>query len=121
MDKIIMNNMAFFARHGAWSHEKRIGQKFYADAVLFLDLQPAGESDNLSDTADYGEVYATIRQVIEGESYNLIEAAAETACADVLAAFPAVETITLTLKKPQAPVGGIMDYFAVEITRKRGE
>lgn len=116
-----MKNMAFFSRHGVLAEEKVLGQKFYVDAVLALDLREAGETDDMQYTTNYGEVYEIIRQVMEKESYDLIEAAAETICSDVLASCPAVKEITVTVKKPEAPVAGIFDYFAVEITRKRDE
>lgn len=113
--------MAFFSRHGVLTEEKILGQKFFIDAVLSLDLRQAGETDDMQYTTNYGEVYTIIRQVMEKETYDLIEAAAETICSDVLASFPAVNEITVTVKKPEAPVAGIFDYFAVEITRRRDE
>lgn len=113
--------MAFFSRHGVLTEEKILGQKFFIDAVLSLDLRQAGETDDLTYTVNYAEVYNMIRQIMENETYDLIETAAETICSDVLASCPAVNEITVTVKKPEAPVAGIFDYFAVEITRRRDE
>ncbi len=119
MDKITMKNMQFFGRHGVLPEEKTLGQKFFVDAELYLDLRDAGETDKLQYTVDYGAVYGMIRDIMEKESYSLIEAAAETICSDILFSFEPVQKITVVVKKPEAPVPGIFDYFAVELTRER--
>jgi dihydroneopterin aldolase len=119
MDKIILKDLRFFGRHGVLPEEKTLGQKFSVDAVLFVDLRKAGETDELEHTVDYSAVYDIIREVMEKECCDLIEAAAQRICTDILAAYPAVEELTVTIKKPEAPVAGIFDYFAVEITRRR--
>jgi dihydroneopterin aldolase len=117
MDKIIMKNMQFFGRHGVLPEEKTLGQKFFVDAELYLDLLDAGETDKLQYTVDYGAVYAMIRDIMEKESYNLIEAAAETICSDVLFALKRFVK-SRGREKTEAPYLDL-DHFAVELTRER--
>lgn len=119
MDKIVMKNMAFFGYHGVMNEEKVLGQKFFIDAQLFADLEKAGQTDNVTDTIHYGMVYALIKDTVENERYDLIEALAERICSRILHDFPGVISITLKVKKPEAPVPGIFDYMGVEIERKR--
>ena len=40
---------------------------------------------------------------------------------EVLEKFELIEEIMVRVKKPEAPVNGIYDYFGVEIRRKRNE
>ena len=44
-------------------HER--AQTFVVDATLFLDLAPAGYSDDLRDTVDYGAIAKGIVAIIE--------------------------------------------------------
>lgn len=119
MDKILMKNLLFYGYHGVLPEEQKIGQKFVVDAELFLPLQHAGLSDSLSDTANYGAVYNRIKEIITSERFALIEALAERLCAAIFAESSLVQHVALTIKKPEAPVEGIFDYFGVHIERDR--
>ena len=63
--------------HGVFEHERREGQEFVVDVELAVDLAPAGASDDLADTVNYGEIGAAALARIEGEPYDLIERLAE--------------------------------------------
>ena len=52
-------------------------------------------------------------------TYDLIEKAAGEVCSALLEAFPAVEHVTLTLRKPSAPVCRKVDHAAVRLVRAR--
>ena len=119
MDKIIMDNMAFYGYHGVLPEEKALGQKFFVDACLYLSLRQAGETDDLNFTVNYGKVYETIREIVTNERFDLLEALAERICSAILSSYPAVRKIKVRIKKPEAPVSGIFDYFGVEIERKK--
>jgi dihydroneopterin aldolase len=119
MDKIILKNMAFYGSHGVLEEEKKLGQRFFVDATLYLDLSQAGQTDDLNKTAHYGWVYETIKFQVEKMRYDLIEALAEHICDAVLKEFQIIERINLQVRKPQAPVVGIFEYMAVEIERER--
>lgn len=111
--------MCFFGYHGVMAEEQTLGQKFILDAVLHLSLRKAGVSDELEDTADYGAVYALIADIVTKEKYRLLEALAERLCGAIFDLCPLVEKITLTIKKPEAPIPGIFDYVGVTIERDR--
>lgn len=119
MDKIIMKNLAFFGYHGVLQEENVLGQKFFIDIELFVDLKKAGLSDKVEDTVHYGEVYEKVKNIVENKRFKLIEALAENIAETVLDNFPKVNEICIKIRKPEAPVNGIFDYFGVEIRRKR--
>lgn len=121
MDKIIMKNMAFHSYHGVFKEEKKLGQKFFIDAILHLDLKQAGISDNLNHSVNYGQVYEVIKDIVEKENFDLLEALAEKICHTILLDFNMVQKIELGVKKPEAPVPGIFDYFAVAIDREKSD
>jgi dihydroneopterin aldolase len=118
MDSIIARGLSFKACHGVLPGEKIDPQPFKVDAELFLDLQAAGEQDDLSLSVDYDKVYHLVRDIVEGPSCELLEALAEKIAQALLAKFP-VTAVEVTVYKPQAPVAGEFDYFAVNIKRRK--
>lgn len=120
-DKIIMSNMAFFGTHGVFSEENKLGQKFFVDAELYLNTRDAGNSDDIYKSVSYGDVYVVIKEIVEKEEFNLLEALSENIASKVLSEFDLIDSIMVRIKKPEAPVPGIFDYFGVEIWRDRDE
>ena len=119
-DEILLEGMRFYAFHGVNPEERALGQRFTVDVALAVDLQRAGESDDLADTVSYSDVYKLVRRIVEGEPRNLIEAVAEQIAAEILAQFPAVARVTVTVRKPEAPLrGAILDAAGVRVTRRR--
>jgi dihydroneopterin aldolase len=118
MDKIILEGMEFYGYHGTTPEERKLGQRFILDVELFLDLQPAGVSDDLDRTVNYAQVFETVQAIVGGPPYQIIEALAEAVAQALLEQFPVAE-IMVRVKKPQAPVPGRFAWVAAEITRKK--
>jgi dihydroneopterin aldolase/2-amino-4-hydroxy-6-hydroxymethyldihydropteridine diphosphokinase len=104
--------------HGVFEHERREGQDFLVDVEIAVDLAPPGASDDLVDTVNYGEIGAAVLARIEGEPFDLIERLAEVIAADALR-HTEVDEVTVTVHKPQAPVGVPFGDVTVEVTRRR--
>jgi dihydroneopterin aldolase len=117
-DRIVLRRMVFMGRHGVLEREQREAQPFEVDVELALNLQPAGLSDDLARTIDYGAVFDHVRQIVESTSYRLIEALAEAIAHELVVGFPADE-VTVRVRKPRVPIDGRIDYAGVEITRQR--
>lgn len=120
-DMIIIQGLEVFAHHGVLAEEKRDGQYFYLDMELTVDLGAASVSDRLEDTVNYDEVCRIAGEVMTANVYDLIEKAAGDVCSALLKAFPSVEKITLTLRKPSAPVCRKIQYAAVRLVRERDQ
>lgn len=118
-DRIIMKGMHFFAYHGVFKEENKLGQKFVIDADLYMDLNKAGKSDALEESVSYGDVYLDIKKLVEEKQYNLLEALAEDLAATILDKYKLIDEVAIKIEKPEAPVAGIFDYFGVEILRSR--
>ena len=119
-DRVLLGGMVFYGYHGALPAERELGQRFVVDIELDCNLRPAGLSDDLSKTVDYGEVHRKTREIVEGESVNLIETIAERLAASILKEHSLVETIRVRVTKPDVRLGNtILDGSAVEILRHR--
>jgi dihydroneopterin aldolase len=118
MDQIIVRNMVFYGRHGVLAEEKCNAQRFEIDIIIYKDLERAAATDDLAYSVDYSRVFTRVRDIVEKESFNLIETLAVHIGEMILAEFSA-ERIQVTVCKPCAPVDGEFEYFAVKIERSR--
>jgi dihydroneopterin aldolase len=117
-DRIVLDGMAFSGTHGVNPEEHVTPQRFEVDVELELDLGPAGHTDDLGRTIDYGGVFDRCRRLVETGHFNLIEALAEAIARDVLAAFPA-DAVVVRVRKPEVRLGGDLRSAGVEIRRTR--
>ena len=121
-DSILLEGMVFHGRHGTLPAERELGQPFVVSVELRLDLRPAGRSDDLSQTVDYGQVHQRAKEIVEGPPVNLTETVAERIAAAVVEEFPAVEAVRVRVAKPHVRLGGtVLAASAVEILRRRDE
>jgi dihydroneopterin aldolase len=119
MDKITIKNLKIFAFHGVNPEEKENGQNFFLDIDYYLNMQRACQSDCLDDTVSYAKVVKTVRRAFTGESYDLIERAAQAVADAIFDEFESIYKLEITLKKPEAPVNADFEYMAVTIIRER--
>ncbi|MBM3333689.1 dihydroneopterin aldolase [Candidatus Sumerlaeota bacterium] len=118
-DSITLHNMSFYAYHGVTPAERRVGQRFYLDVTIWLDLRRPGHTDDVRDTADYAKVYQVISSMTLAKRYHLIEALAQDIADNILAAVAPIEAVEVTVRKPQVSLGGILDHVSVTIYRER--
>ena len=119
-DRVLLEGMVFFGRHGVLASERELGQRFVVDLEMGLDLRRAGVSDDLTETVDYREVHRRVREVVEGEPFDLIEAVAERIAASVLESHPGIEAARVKVAKPDVRLEDtVLGGSAVEILRKR--
>ncbi len=118
-DVIRLHNAVFYAYHGVLSDEQTLGGKFEVDVDLHVDLARGARTDDLQLTVNYERVYDAIKQLVLGKKYMLIEALAETIADGLLSEFRKVQKVVVRVRKPSAPVKGVIDYVEVEIARAR--
>ncbi|MCK9407904.1 MAG: dihydroneopterin aldolase [Bacteriovoracaceae bacterium] len=119
LDIIKLHNAVFYAYHGAMSDEQSLGGKFEIDVELHCDLTAAKQTDNLDETVNYEKVYALMKSIVMGKKYYLIEALAHSIGTGIIAAFPKVQQTIVRVRKPGAPVHGVVDTIEVQIKTVR--
>jgi len=119
-DRILLLDMVFHGYHGTLPAENELGQPFVVSVELRLDLRPAGNSDDLTKTVDYGEVHRLARDIVQGPPVRLIETLAERIAAGALDEHPAVEAVKVRVAKPHVRLEDtVLAGSAVEIVRRR--
>lgn len=122
MERILLRGMRFYGYHGVLPEEREQGQPFEVDLEVEANLSRARESDRLEETVDYRLLYRAVQEVVEGEQVNLLEHLAQRILDRVQATLeqvPALEpgSICVRVRKPQAPLGGPLQYVQVEVER----
>lgn len=118
MSQISLTGLKVRGYHGVFDFERRQGQDFLIDVVLELDLGPAARSDDVRDTVHYGELADALVAIVAGEPVNLIETVADRLAVECLRD-ARVETATVTVHKPQAPVPHEFTDVSVTVSRRR--
>jgi len=119
-DVIRLVGLSFYGYHGVSAAEKETGRAFEIDCELHVDLAQAGHSDQLADTVDYTQVYALIKDVVEGKAYSLLEGLANELAGLLLDKFP-IYRVTLQVRKLHPPIAGQIKHIEVEVTRDQGD
>ena len=117
-DLLVLEGMSFYGYHGETEAERILGNRFNVDVEMRLDLAAAGRSDDIADTVDYSRIFTLVREVVEAQRFNLIEAVAERVAA-VLLGEPRVESVKVKVGK-RPPIPGAIERCAVIIERDRG-
>ena len=119
-DCVFVKGLVLHAYHGVMQHEAKVGQTFKLDLALDIDLAEASRSDMLKHTVSYDRVVKTATEAFCSRRYRLVEAAAGAVADAVLARFPQVQRVRVTVHKPHAPIDATFDDVGVVIARGRG-
>ncbi|MBP9994709.1 MAG: dihydroneopterin aldolase [bacterium] len=114
MALISIEKMEFYAYHGCFEEERKIGTWFNVDLSLEVDTSKAEKSDNLEDTVNYQSVYQVVKEQMMMPSH-LLENVARRILDAIGRQFPAVSYAWVKVKKMNPPLGGVMESVSVEI------
>lgn len=117
-DRLSILGMTFHAHHGFEEHEIENGQRFEVDVEMIVDITQAAATDLLSDAVDYRKVYQQVQSIVLEQRYYLIETLSQRIASSILEIF-GVEEVTVRVRKPGAPLGGLANGTQIEITRRR--
>lgn len=116
-DVLRLRNLRFFAYHGLYPEENRLGQVFEVDLELRGDFSAAGRGDDPALTLDYVQVCRVVEEVVTQQRFKLVEALAEHIAQAVGAAFAPLE-LTVRVRKPHPPVPLSFEGIEVELHRR---
>ena len=117
-DRIELRGLRVLAVCGALPEERERPQPFEVDVDIDVDLGPAGGSDALADTVDYGGLARAAARVAAEGRFTLMERLAER-IAEEAGADARVESVTVAVRKLRPPVPVDLASAGVRITRRR--
>lgn len=106
--------MRFHASHGVTEQELAVGNEFEVTLEVDYPLELALESDDLSDTLNYAELYDVVATQMAIPS-ALIEKVAGSIINAIKIRFPLVEGGKITIVKLSPPITGQMAGAAVTV------
>jgi len=110
---IRLEDICLTAYHGVLPEEREKGNTFLVTVSLELPEQRAVETDNLSDTVNYKQVYDIVAEQMAMPS-NLLEHVAGRIRQALQKAWP-VAQVHVQIKKKNPPVGGQVAWATIEI------
>ncbi len=112
---ILIQGLEIYAYHGSFGEERQLGQRFLLDLTLRVDIAASAASDTLADTVDYGAVVGVVTEAFTQKRFKLLEAAARAVAQAVLAAYPSVASLAVTLRKPSPPIAATLSAVGVSL------
>jgi dihydroneopterin aldolase len=111
-----LEGLTLFGHHGATRVERQAGTRLDVDVELEIDTKKAETSDRLADTVSYDRIEAVVRQVVEKDSFRLLEALAARLAETCVERFAATHVAVRLSKTNLAwPTGG---RITVEVRRE---
>jgi dihydroneopterin aldolase len=114
MGIVTLEGLEFFAYHGYYKEERKIGNKYHVDVSVELDLSKAAQKDRLSETLDYEILYKLIFEVMQKPT-KLLEHIAQRVIDQVYANFSQIQSVEVTVAKHNPPVGGVCRWAKVTL------
>jgi dihydroneopterin aldolase len=111
---IELEGMEFKAYHGVLEQEKVRGNEFVVDFRGELDLSAAAESDSLSDTLNYAEIYDIVAYEMSVPS-ELLENVAGRIMKAIEAQFPQLISFSVRVSKKRPPVDGVAQWSRITL------
>jgi dihydroneopterin aldolase len=118
MGRIALEGMEFFAFHGYYDEEQKIGNKYGVDLYIYTDLLAAAETDDLHQTINYEVLYKLVvaEMLIPA---RLLEHLAHRIIDRVYQKFPLIRQVKVNVYKFNPPLGGICRHAKVTIKEAR--
>ncbi len=105
MGLISIENMEFFAYHGCFSEEQIIGTRFIVDLYIEPDTSEAEQTDQLSKTINYQDVFLLVKAQMEIKS-KLLEHVGRRILNNLMEQYPDIEYAEVKVSKMNPPLGG---------------
>jgi dihydroneopterin aldolase len=118
MGQIALEGLEFFAFHGYYDEEQKIGNKYGVDLYIKTDLLAAGESDKLQQTVNYEILYRLVAEEMRAPA-RLLEHVAHRVLDRITAELPGVRKVKINVSKFNPPLGGICHRARVTLTKRR--
>jgi dihydroneopterin aldolase len=118
-DRIEIRDLRVMGTHGVLPEERDRAQPFSVDIVAWVDMEAAQQSDDLSDTVDYGALAQAAADVVAGRSYRLLEALSGRLASALLIVDPRLEAVEVTVRKLRPPLALDVGSTGVKVRRAR--
>lgn len=115
MNTISLHGAEFFAYHGFYPEEQKLGSKFIVD--VDVDFTPGADlkDDNIGGTINYEQLYEIVEEQMK-QTKKLIETVARNILDDAKRRLPAAKAVRVSIKKLNPPLKGKVGYSCITLS-----
>jgi len=117
MGLIAIEGMQFYAHHGYYYEEQKIGSQYSVDVYLRADLGEAARTDALSKTINYENLYKICEEIMEQRA-RLIEHVAQKILDRLSHEFPRLHYAKVRVSKMNPPLKGTVERVYVSLEKE---
>jgi len=114
MMKITLHGAVFFAYHGFYPEEQKLGNCFIVDIEVEFAHKGNINEDELANTVNYEKLYEIADEQMK-HTRKLIETVAQEIMDDIKNEYPDLQTIQVAIKKMNPPLGHKVEYAGVTL------
>ena len=115
---VCLENMEFFAYHGYYDEEQKIGNRYTVNVIIETNFMRAAQEDLLEGTINYGEIYEIIKEKMQ-VSARLLEHLAYKMLNHIFETYPTAFKIELSIRKHNPPIGGVCESSNIVLKTDR--
>ncbi|MGQ8336112.1 dihydroneopterin aldolase [Sunxiuqinia sp. A32] len=112
---IEIEGMEFYAYHGHFDVEKKVGNRFLVDVRIETNCEAAAKSDQLEDALDYQLVYQIIKEEMKIPS-DLLENVCTRILSRLHTTFSEIDLATIKVSKMNPPMGGQIEKVSLTLS-----
>lgn len=120
MGVISLEGLEFFAYHGFYDEEQKVGNKYAVDISIEAVFDKAAEEDQLSGTVNYEKLYKIVFEEMAKPS-RLLENIGKRIIKSTFHRFPEVQSVEVSVSKFNPPIGGVCNRARVVLKEKRND
>ena len=114
MAKVGLERMKFYAFHGYYEFERRIGKEFVLDVMVDIDIQKDPD-EKISNTYNYEEIFDTCKKYMK-KRYQLLESLAFDIAQEIKDSDDRINEVYIRVEKLNPNMGGKIGKAAIEMT-----
>ena len=111
---IFLKEIRCYAYHGVAPQENLIGNEYIVQLKLKVNIDQAAETDEVTDTVNYAEVYEIVKAEMAISS-KLLEHVCKRIVKSLFFKFTSVEEIEISLSKRNPPMGADIESAGIEM------
>lgn len=114
MGLIAVEGMRFYANHGYYKEEQKLGGQYTVDVYLRMNLDEAARTDDLEKTVNYERIYAIVKEQM-GERSALIEHVGKRILDSIHKELQHLSYIKVRISKLNPPLNGDLNRVYIEL------
>ncbi|MCQ2606142.1 MAG: dihydroneopterin aldolase [Bacteroidales bacterium] len=115
---IELQDMEFYAYHGCYDAEKKVGGRFLVNLWLEYDIEKAAQTDNIKDALNYQVAYEIVEEQMKIKS-SLLENVCQRILDALFAKFPELLTAQVDVSKMAPAIKGKMKAVTMTLRSEK--